>query len=202
MLDGQPAPGSVRPIHRADVHIIKPAGSELWLDVKIHTVATDLATAKELLRKEHTKCRTYGQRDGFQLQALEKGMTPVVSNNMAGLPPGHKPLSTGLSTIACSSLLDKDFPSRTPKGLSTPSCGAPSHAPCSEQLGRHTQNAHRKWARPILVRLHPACLIAPGGCLAVACLSASTFDSQNTTESGVKGKTRLKFGRPLLGVLF
>ena len=32
MQDGQPAPGSVRPIHRADVHVIEPAGSELWLD--------------------------------------------------------------------------------------------------------------------------------------------------------------------------
>ena len=29
--DGEPAPGSVRPIHRADLHIIEPAGSELWL---------------------------------------------------------------------------------------------------------------------------------------------------------------------------
>ena len=37
--DGQPAPGSVRPIHRADLHIIEPTGSELWLDVRIHTVA-------------------------------------------------------------------------------------------------------------------------------------------------------------------
>ena len=53
MSDGQPAPGSVRPIHRADVHIIKPAGSELWLDVKIHTVTPDLAIDKELLREEH-----------------------------------------------------------------------------------------------------------------------------------------------------
>ena len=33
MPDGQPAPGSVRPTHRADAHIIEPAGSELWLDV-------------------------------------------------------------------------------------------------------------------------------------------------------------------------
>ena len=33
--DGQPAPGSVRPIHRADVHVIEPQGSELWLDVKM-----------------------------------------------------------------------------------------------------------------------------------------------------------------------
>ena len=39
--DGQPAPGSVRPIHRADVHIIEPHGSKLWLDVKIHTVAPE-----------------------------------------------------------------------------------------------------------------------------------------------------------------
>ena len=47
--DGQPAPGSVGPIHRADVHIIEPQGSELWLDVKIHTVNLDLNVAKELL---------------------------------------------------------------------------------------------------------------------------------------------------------
>ena len=32
--DGQLAPGSVHPIHTADVHIIEPQGSELWLDVK------------------------------------------------------------------------------------------------------------------------------------------------------------------------
>ena len=37
--DGMPAPGSVRPIHRADLHIIEPTGSELWLDMRIHTVA-------------------------------------------------------------------------------------------------------------------------------------------------------------------
>ena len=65
--DGQPAPGSVRPIHRADVHMIEPQGSELWLDVKIHTVNPDLAVAKELFREELTKCRAYGQRDGFNL---------------------------------------------------------------------------------------------------------------------------------------
>ena len=76
--DGQPAPGSVRPIHRADVHIIEPQSSELWLDVKIHTVGPDLTVAKELLREELTKCRAYGQREGYNLQALDKGMTPVV----------------------------------------------------------------------------------------------------------------------------
>ena len=61
--DGQPAPGSVRPIHRADVHIIEPQGSELWLDVKIHTVNHDRSVAKEFLREELTKCSAYGQRE-------------------------------------------------------------------------------------------------------------------------------------------
>ena len=51
MPDGQSAPGSVRPIHRADVHIIEPQGSELWLDVKIHKVAPEFSVAKELLRE-------------------------------------------------------------------------------------------------------------------------------------------------------
>ena len=52
MPDGQPAPGSVRPIHRTEVHIIEPQGSELWLDVTIHTGAPELSVAKELLREE------------------------------------------------------------------------------------------------------------------------------------------------------
>ena len=87
--DGQPAPGSVRPIHRADVHIIEPQGSELWLDVKIHTVNPDLNVAKELLREEMTKlCRAYGQREGYNLQALDRGMTPVVLEQFGRTAPG------------------------------------------------------------------------------------------------------------------
>ena len=86
--DGQPAPGSVRPIHRADVHIIEPRGSELWLDVKMHTVNPDLTVAEELLREELTKCRAYGQREGFNLQALDKGMTPVVLEHFGRTAPG------------------------------------------------------------------------------------------------------------------
>ena len=35
MEAGEPAPGSVRPLRRADVHIIEPSGSEIWIDVPI-----------------------------------------------------------------------------------------------------------------------------------------------------------------------
>ena len=70
------------------VHIIEPQGSELWLDVKIHTVNPDHAVAKELLREELTKCRAYGQRDGFNLQALDRGMTPVVLEQFGRTAPG------------------------------------------------------------------------------------------------------------------
>ena len=89
--DGQPAPGSVRPIHRADVHIIEPQGHELWLeslDVKVHTVNVDLDIGKELLREEMTKCRAYGQREGYNLQALDRGMTPVVLEQYGRTAPG------------------------------------------------------------------------------------------------------------------
>ena len=75
---GEPAPGSVRPINRADVHIIEPSGSELWLDVRIHTVAPGLPIARELLREEQTKCRAYGQRHGYDLNQVDPGMIPVV----------------------------------------------------------------------------------------------------------------------------
>ena len=88
MPDGQPAPGSVRPIHRADVHIIDPVGSELWLDVKIHTVAPDLAIAKELPREEQTKCRAYGQRECYNLEALDRKMTPIILEQYGRTAPG------------------------------------------------------------------------------------------------------------------
>ena len=39
--DGLLAPGSVRPIHKADVHIVEPDGAELCLDLRVHTVALD-----------------------------------------------------------------------------------------------------------------------------------------------------------------
>ena len=39
--DGEPAPGSVRPLHRADLHIIEPTGTEIWIDVRIHTAHVD-----------------------------------------------------------------------------------------------------------------------------------------------------------------
>ena len=103
--DGQPAPGSVRPIHRADVHIIEPQGSELWLDVKIHTVAPEHSVPKEL-PEELTKCRAYGQKDGFNLQALQKGMTPVVLEQYGRTAPG--PSSTASTITGYNSLSDKE----------------------------------------------------------------------------------------------
>ena len=86
--DGRPAPGSVRPIHRADLHIIEPTGSELWLDVRIHTVAPDLPVTRELLREEQTKCRSYGQRHGYDLNQLDQGMIPVVLEQYGRTAPG------------------------------------------------------------------------------------------------------------------
>ena len=85
---GEPALGSVRPIHRADLHIIEPSGSELWLDVRIHTVAPGLPVARELLREEQTKCRAYGQRHGYDINQLDRGMIPVVLEQYGRTAPG------------------------------------------------------------------------------------------------------------------
>ena len=86
--DGEPAPGSVRPIHRADLHVIEPTGSELWLDVRIHTVAPGLPVTRELLREEQTKCRAYGQRHGYDLNQLDRGLIPVVLEQCGHTAPG------------------------------------------------------------------------------------------------------------------
>ena len=166
MPDGQPAPGSVRPIHRADVHIIeRPQGSELWLDVKIHTRGPELSVAKELLSEEQTKYRAYGQREGYNLQALDKGMTPVVlecstiwQNRPRGashlqqdhpsLPPA--PCPTGNALLTCQA--GRQLRAVGPHLLhAAPSSMAGPH-------GVHTKNS----ARPILETLHQACLTLPG----------------------------------------
>ena len=76
------------PIHRADLHIIEPTGSELWLDVRIHTVAQGLPVTRELLREEQTKCRAYGQRHGYDLNQLDRGMIPVVLEQYGRTAPG------------------------------------------------------------------------------------------------------------------
>ena len=76
--DGEPALGSVRHLHRADDHIIEPAGSELWLDVRVHTAHVDQPIARDFLREEQQKCRAYGQTQGYALNRLDQGMIPVV----------------------------------------------------------------------------------------------------------------------------
>ena len=89
--DGEPAPGSVRPLHRADVHIIEPAGTEIWIDVRIHTAHVDQHIGRDLLREEHQKCRAYGQH-GFDLNKLDQGMVPVVLEQHGRTAPGAQAL--------------------------------------------------------------------------------------------------------------
>ena len=141
--DGQPAQGSVRPIHRADVHIIEPQSSELWLDVKIHTVGPDLSVAKELLREEMTKCRAYGQREGYNLQALDKGMTPVVLEQYGRTAPGAQAIFNRIIPHRLHVLVRQGIPlfDRLQSGPPAPSCGVPSPVRCSEQPGKPTENA-------------------------------------------------------------
>ena len=56
--DGEPALGSVRPIHQAGVHIIEPSRAELWLDVHTHIVSLGLPIARDLLREKTNKVQT------------------------------------------------------------------------------------------------------------------------------------------------
>ena len=89
--DGEPAPGSVRPLHRADVHIIEPTGSDIWIDVRIHTAHVEQPIGRDLLREEHIKCRAYGQQ-GFDINRLEQGMIPVVLEQHGRTAPGAQAL--------------------------------------------------------------------------------------------------------------
>ena len=88
---GRRTPGSVRPLHRADVQNIEPAGSELWIDVRIHTAHVDQPIGRDLLREERQKCRAYGQH-GFDLNRLDHGMVPVVLEQHGRTAPGAQAL--------------------------------------------------------------------------------------------------------------
>ena len=145
--DGQPAQGSVRPIHRADVHIIEPQGSELWLDVKIHKVAPEHSVAKELLREELTMCRAYGQRDGFNLQTLEKGMTLVVLEQHGRTAPGAQTIFNRIINHRLQLLLRQGLPFSFAKRAASSELWGPisctllraawqAHAECSPKIGQ------------------------------------------------------------------
>ena len=75
--DGEPASGSVRPLHRADVHIIEPSGSEIWTDARTHTACVDQPIGRDLLKEEQQKCRAYGQTTGYDINRPDQGMIPV-----------------------------------------------------------------------------------------------------------------------------
>ena len=136
------------PIHRADLHIIEPTASELWLDVRIHTVAPNLPVTRELLREEQTKCRSYGQRHGYDLNQLDRGMIPVV------LEQGHTPYFKDSFTTARNSLSDKGLLlTPKPKGRPPLSCGSLSLASCSEQPGSRLPSVCLHRPRPD--RLNP-----------------------------------------------
>ena len=145
--DGQPAPGSVRPIHRADVHIIEAQGSELWLDVKIHTVTPDLVVAKELLREKLTKCRAYGQRDGFNLQALDRSMVPVVLEQFGRTAPGAQAIFNRIISHRLQILVRQGIPFSFAKRTASSELWGPisctllraawqAHAECAPRLGQ------------------------------------------------------------------
>ena len=144
--DGQPAPGSVRPIHRADIHIIEPQGSELWLDVKIHTVGPDLPVNRELLREEMTKCRAYGQRAGYNLQALDRGMTPVVLEQFGRTAPGAQAIFNRIINHRLQLLVRQGIPFSFAKRTASSELWGPlsctllraawqAHTECTPQVG-------------------------------------------------------------------
>ena len=162
MADGQPALGSVRPIHRADVHIIEPQGSELWFDVKTHAVGPDLNIAKELLREEQNKCKAYGQKDGYNLQVLDKGMIPIVLEQFGRIAPGAQAIFNRIINHRLQLRVRQGLPSLTQKESPAPSCGARFPARCSEPPGRLMRSVLRKSARPTLETLHQACQAPPG----------------------------------------
>ena len=134
--DRSPAPGSVRPIHRADLHIIEPSGSELWLDVRVHTVAPGQPVGRELLGEEQTKFRAHGQRHGYDLSQLDKGMVPVVLEQYGRTARRAHAIFQRLIHHHTQLLVRQGLlPTSMPSDKLAVKCGIPLPASCSEQRG-------------------------------------------------------------------
>ena len=89
--DGEAAPGSVKPLRRADVHVIEPMGSEVWIDVRIHTAHVDHPVGRDLLREKHQKCRAYGQH-GYDVKqtGARDDSSGLGAASMAEPPQGRR----------------------------------------------------------------------------------------------------------------
>ena len=124
--DGEPAPGSVRPLHRADVHIIEPAGTEIWIDVRIHTAHVDQPIGRDLLREEHQKLMD--NRD-LTSTSSTKAWFRLFWNSTGEPPQGRRHCSNDSCTTGPRSLSDKAQPPTQPQSAKpAQSCGPPSPA--------------------------------------------------------------------------
>ena len=114
--------------------------------VKIHTVGPDLTVAKELLREERTKCRAYGQRDGYNLQALERGMTPVVLEQFGRTAPGAQAIFNRIINHRLQILVRQGIPFSFAKRTASSELWGPisctllraawqAHAECAPRVG-------------------------------------------------------------------
>ena len=112
---------------RADVHVIEPEGSEIWIDMRIHTAHVDQPIGRELLREEQQKCRAYGQTQGYVLNRLDHGMIPVVLEQHGRTAPGAQALFQRLLHHRAQSLVRQ---------------GLHCCASCSEQPGNPLQNVN------------------------------------------------------------
>ena len=127
--------------------------------------APEHSITKEFLQEELTKCRAYGQSDGFNLQTPDKGMTPVVLEQYGRTAPGAQAIfeySTASSTTAYKSLSDrnpillcKDDCQLRAVGSdllhAAPSSMAGSRRVCSPESAKPTWETHQT-----------ACLTPPG----------------------------------------
>ena len=124
----------------------------------------ELNVAKELLREEQTKCKACGQKNGYNLQALDRGMTPVVLEQLGRTAPGAQAIFKRIINHCLQFLVRQGSPSHMQRASPAPSCGALFPALCSEQHGRHTRSVLPRSAWPIWERLPPACQTPPGRC--------------------------------------
>ena len=69
------------------MRVVERAGNEIWIDVRTHTAHIDQPIGRDLL-SEKQKCKACGQTNGYDLNRLDQGMTPVVLEQHGRTTPG------------------------------------------------------------------------------------------------------------------
>ena len=113
---------------------------------------------RNFLREEQTKCKAYGQKNGYNLQAFDKGMTPVVPEQFGRTAPGAQAIFNRIINHRLQLLVRQGMPFSYAKTIASSKLWGPisstllraawqAHAECTPKIGPAHLSGFRKRGR-------------------------------------------------------